>query len=88
MEFFELTETAKKVLLDILGYSVNKEGVIIEKETGKTHICKYTGEPVRFLDAAIMPGSTVIFNASPVTLSEYFEEYLNEGENGERVTTG
>jgi len=80
MEFIKLSEEAKKVLLDFLGYKVDENGIVLSKDTNQPHICPYTGEPVRFDAASIMPGSTVVFNTSILTLAEYFSEHIEHGE--------
>lgn len=80
MQFIKLSDEEKRVLLDFLGYSVNEEGIVVSKENNRPHICPYTGEPVRFDIVSVMPGSTVVFNTSILTLAEYFSEHVEDGE--------
>lgn len=75
MKLIELTDEEKVVLLDFLGYKV-KCGTVISKETNKPHDCPYTGVPVKLSNASVMPGSTVIFNTTPLTLAKYFSEHV------------
>ena len=74
--FISLDYDRKVILLNALGYGVDREGYIIEEDTKKRVVCKYTNKYVKINGASILPGSTVIINTSPVTLSEYIEEYL------------
>ncbi len=83
MQFIRLFDAEKKILLDFLGYGVNKDGIVVSKDN-KMLICPYTGEPIRFKDASVMPGSTVIFNTSPFTLAEYFSKHVECGDNNDR----
>lgn len=79
MKFIELTDQQKTVLLDFLGYAV-KDGIVFSKKDNKPHICPYTREPVRFSEASVMPGSTIVFNTNALTLAEYFSEHVENGE--------
>ncbi len=75
INFIELDDDKKMVLLDILGFSV-KNGVLINKESRKAHICKFTNTEVTFENASILPwNSSIIVNTTPLSLSKYFSEY-------------
>ncbi|MBU3902430.1 MAG: hypothetical protein KKE04_03570 [Candidatus Thermoplasmatota archaeon] len=76
--FFELEDEEKKLLLDTLGFEVNKKGVIVEKESKKPCLCPITDKMVHFENASILPGSTTIINTSPFTLTEYFSKFLEK----------
>jgi len=62
-------------VLDKLGYIVNEKGNIVNKSTKKGLKCKYGGDNVHINTAAILPGSLLIINATPLTMAEYFVEY-------------
>ena len=81
MQFVKLSDEAKIMILDFLGFERNEEGIVVSKSDKKILICKYNGDPVRFADASIMPGSTIIFNTTPLSLSEYFSEYVEKEED-------
>ncbi len=68
----------KRVLLDILGYEVNEDGVILDKKTKKEHRCPITGDIVFIENASILPGSTVVINTSALSLAEYFTRYVEK----------
>lgn len=76
--FMEIKDSEKLVLLKALGYSVNKHGFIIEDLNNKIVWCRYTNVPVKFEEASILPGSTVVINTTPVSLSSYIEEFLED----------
>ena len=81
MELLRLNDQQRIVLLDFLGYAV-KDGIVVSKGTEKPHICPYTEEPVRFKDVSVMPGSTIIFNTTALSLAQYFSEHP-EGEDSD-----
>ncbi|ODS38766.1 MAG: hypothetical protein A7315_03125 [Candidatus Altiarchaeales archaeon WOR_SM1_79] len=76
--FLDITDEEKKVLLDFLDYSINEEGYIINAKTGDRHICPITRDPVLFKDASILHGSNLVINTTPLTISEYLSEYIEE----------
>ena len=76
-KFLSLSIESKKVLLKALGYEIDNEGFIINENKHRV-ICKYSGVEVSFINSSILPGSTIIINTSPYTLSKYLEEYLEE----------
>ena len=74
-KFLFLSDEKKKILLKALGYGTDVKGYIID-ENGRRVLCKYSGVEVPFVNASILPGSTIIINTTPYTLSKYLEEYL------------
>lgn len=76
--FFELNDEEKKLLLDTLGFEVDKKGIIVEKESKKPCLCPITDGQIYFENASILPGSTTIINTSPFTLTEYFSKFLEK----------
>lgn len=74
--FLSLTDKQKKILLMALGYGINKGGFIINMKDKKKVHCYYTKEFILFENASILPGSTIIINTTPYTLSKYIEEFL------------
>lgn len=81
VEFLNLGLEEKNLLLDILGYHVDENGLIYDKETHEEHICPITNEVVFIENASILPGSTVVMNTTKVSLSEYFSKYLEKVSN-------
>lgn len=79
-EFLKLNDEQKLVLLRSLDYNLDSMSFIVDPNGDKV-ICPYSNRPVKFKDASILPGSTVIINTSLITLSEYITDYLEpEGE--------
>ncbi len=78
IKFEKIGIEERKVLLDILGYEVNEDGIILDKKTGKEYKDPITGDVVFIENASILPGSTVIINTSELTLSEYITRYLEK----------
>ncbi len=78
IKFEKIGIEEKKVLLDILGYEVDEDGLILDKKTKKEHKCPITGEVVFIENASVLPGSTVVINTSELSLSEYFTKFVEK----------
>ena len=76
--FLDITYDEKRILLDCLGYSVKEDNYIINTKTGDYHTCPITRERVLFENASILPGSALVINTTPLTISEYLSEYIEE----------
>ena len=75
INFIELDDEKKEVLLDILGFCVRK-GILVDKESKEAYICPFTKTEVTFEKASILPwNSSIIVNTTPLSLSKYFSEY-------------
>lgn len=59
--------------LNKLGYTLDEEGYVLNSKK-KEVICKYSKERVHINTAAILPGSILVINATPLTMAEYFAE--------------
>ena len=64
-------------ILNKLGYSINDEGYVTDSKK-KEVICKYTEERIHINTAAILPGSVMVINATPLAMAQYFMEFNNE----------
>ncbi|MFA6072782.1 MAG: hypothetical protein WC758_01585 [Candidatus Woesearchaeota archaeon] len=81
-KFSALSDSQKKLFLNLLGYDVDGEGFIIGEDSERIK-CPYTKEYVLFSKASILPGSTIIINTSAYTLSCYISDFLaGEGISG------
>ncbi len=78
IKFEKIGIEEKKVLLDIFGYEVDEDGLILDKETKEEHKCPITGEVVFIENASVLPGSTVVINTSELSLSEYFTKFVEK----------
>ncbi len=80
--FSELTPDEKKIVLDALGFGIDENGNVmghVDKIPVKDPI---TNEPIKFENANILPGSTIILDNNPVSLAFYFARYY------EKITKG
>ncbi len=76
-EVLVLSREDKKILLGILDYDVDEQGFVLSTDKTPT-ICPFTNKPVKLDDASLMPGSLIVMNTTPVTLSEYFYQYPDD----------
>ncbi|MBW6469861.1 MAG: hypothetical protein K0A90_01410 [Methanosarcinaceae archaeon] len=76
--FTDINIEQKTALMDILGYYIDEDGIIFDKETKMQHICPITGEVVSIDNASILPGSTIIINTTELSLSEYFADFFEK----------
>ncbi|MBD3319271.1 hypothetical protein GF342_05175 [Candidatus Woesearchaeota archaeon] len=78
VKFLSLKEPQKRVLLKALGYELDEEDYVVNAETGKRLLCKYTNRKISLQDASVLPGSTIVIGSSPYALAKYVEEYLED----------
>ena len=63
----------KILLVRDLGYG--SDGTFVLDKEGNKCLDKYTEEPIRLDNMAIFPGSTIILDNNPLSLSSFLEEY-------------
>lgn len=76
MEFISLKGLPKDVKLAILrelGY--DSDGTFILDKVGKKVVDPYIQEPVKIDSMLILPGSEVILDNNPLSVTSYFEEH-------------
>ena len=74
--FQEVSDDDKEKLLDILGFSVDENKKLINKETGRPHVCEFSGEEICLSEASIMPWESFkVIKTTPQAVSKYFAEY-------------
>lgn len=61
-------------LLRRLGYG-SDDIFVLEPQTGKRHHDKYTGDPVRLDNMVILPGSAIVLDNNPLSISSFLEEF-------------
>ena len=64
---------SKEALLKELGY--RSDGIFVLQSDGKKHLDRYTGDPVKVSNMAILPGSTIVIDDNPISIASYLEEY-------------
>jgi len=62
MEYIQVNDSNKYTILELFSKTVDEEGYILEKKTGKKLICPYSNEPIRADNFSILPGSTTFVN--------------------------
>lgn len=78
IKFIDLDVEGKEILLHALGYTVDEDGYIVDEEKNELYKDPIDGEEVHIEDASILPGSTIIINTTPLSLSEYITRYIEE----------
>ena len=79
ISLIQLNNNNRLLALQKLGYDVNDNGYVIDKNNGnKEVICKYSEEKVHISTAAILPGSVIVINATPETMAQYFLDQDDE----------
>jgi len=71
----QLNNEDRLEVLKKLGYVLNDQGFVIDVDTKEEVMCKYSKQKVHINFAAILPGSTLIINATPLTMAQYFVEH-------------
>jgi len=69
--FLKISNEEKEVLLEILGFEIKDDKFLYSKKTGAPHICPYTNEKVSYANATFVPGSLIVINGDPISLSTY-----------------
>ncbi len=77
LELIELSTNDIQLTLERLGYFIDEQGYVLNSNK-KEVTCKYTQERVHIKTAAILPGSLLIINATPLSMAQYFLEYSND----------
>ena len=65
----------KIALLRELGY--DSDGTFVIEKNGKKHEDRYTNEPIRLDNMVILPGSTVILDNNPLSITSFLEEFCD-----------
>ena len=73
MSLKDMPVNCKILLLEELGFG--SDGTYVLDKNGGQVLDKYIGEPVKIENMAILPGSTLILDDNPLSISSYLEEY-------------
>ena len=69
----KIPKKAKIMILEKLGFG--SDGIFVLDKNGEKHLDKYTKEKIKLDNMFIYPGSTIILDNNPVSISSFFEEY-------------
>lgn len=73
MSLKDMPLNCKILLLQELGFG--SDGTYVLDKKGERVLDKYTDEPVKIDNMAILPGSTLILDDNPLSISSFLEEY-------------
>jgi len=68
-----MPDNLKIILLKELGY--NSDGIFVLDKNGDKCLDRYTDEPIKISNMAILPGSTIILDNNPLSISSFLEEF-------------
>ncbi len=69
----DMSRDMKIALLKELGHF--SDGVFVLDKEGNKHVDKYIKEPVKVENMFIYPGSVIILDNNPLSISSFLEEY-------------
>lgn len=69
----DMPKELKIALLKNLDY--DSDGEFVLDTNGKKHLDRYTGEEIKLDNMVILPGSTIVLDNNPLSISSYLEEY-------------
>ncbi|MFH1133021.1 MAG: hypothetical protein V1735_00875 [Nanoarchaeota archaeon] len=81
MEFEELGDEEKKLLLKAYNYEVNEDGIICDSLLKEPVISQDTQRPIKLKNASLFPGSMKIIDTTPLTISKFLREKIELKEN-------
>jgi len=68
-----VSKRLKIMLLKELGH--DSDEVFVLDKNGEKYLDKYTDEPIKIDNMAILPGSAIILDNNPLSISSFLEEY-------------
>lgn len=77
MEFLQVTNSNKEVILELFNKEIDQEGFIIEKKSGKRIICPYSQQEIHSDSFSILPGSATFVNNLSYCFAEHITTYHN-----------
>lgn len=73
MSIKDMPKELKITLIKELGY--DSDGKLVLEKSGEKHLDKYIKEPVKIDNMFIFPGSTIILDNNPLSISSFLEEF-------------
>ena len=69
----DMPSNMKVELLRELGY--NSDGEWVLETNGQKHLERYTKEPIRITNMVIFPGSVIVLDNNPLSITSFIEEF-------------
>ena len=69
----DMPRELKTLLLKELGY--DSDGIFVLENDGKKLLDRYTNTPIKIDNMVIFPGSTIILDNNPLSISSFLEEF-------------
>lgn len=77
MEFEELGNEEKKLLLSAYNYEVDDNGIIIDSLLKEPLMSPESQKPIKLENASLLPGSMKIIDTTLLTISKFLREKIN-----------
>ncbi len=71
MQYLEINDENKKVILELFDKGIDEEGYIVDGVTGQRVICPYTKEQITSDDFSILPGSATFVKNKSYSFAEH-----------------
>ena len=71
MEYINIDDSNSETILELFSKSIDSEGFIIEKKTGKKIKCPYTNEYIKSNDFSIIPGTATFVKNKSFCFAEH-----------------
>jgi len=73
-ETIEITESNKPAILELFNKTVDEDGFIIEKKTGKRLVCPFSKKEISASDFSILSGSSIFITNEYYCFAEYLAQ--------------
>ncbi len=75
-ELISLKDMPKELKIELLKeLDYDSDGVFVLERNGEKYLDKYIETPVKLDNMLIFPGSTIILDNNPLSISSYLEEF-------------
>jgi len=71
MEYIQITESNRYVVLELFSKSTDKDEVIIKERTGKRIVCPYTKQNISIKNFSILPETATFVNNKSYSFAEH-----------------
>ncbi|MFA4855245.1 MAG: hypothetical protein WC634_01485 [archaeon] len=75
MEIIKIDESNREAILDLFSKSIDNEGYITEKKTGKKLVCPYSNKHIKIADFSVIPGTATFVNNHYYCFSEHLAKH-------------